>query len=158
MKPELFLNPGDPAPGFAATNQSGEQRTLADFLGKTVILYFYPKALTPGCTTQACALSEHLDAFTSRNCVVLGLSPDQPEKLARFTEKYHLNFDLLSDPDHAIADAYGVWGAKKFMGRVYDGIHRTTFIISDAGKILSTLHPVKTKTHHDDVLQVLDAL
>lgn len=158
MKPALFLNPGDQAPDFGAKDQSGALQSLANYSGKTVILYFYPKALTPGCTTQACALSEHLDAFTSRNCVVLGVSPDLPEKLMRFTEKYHLNFDLLSDPDHAIADAYGVWGAKKFMGRVYDGIHRTTFIISGEGKIASTLYPVKTKTHHNDVLQSLDAL
>ena len=158
MKPTLFLNSGDLAPTFTALDQTGKSHSLSDYAGKTLVLYFYPQALTPGCTTQACELTENLSAFADRNCVVLGISPDEPGKLARFATKYDLKFDLLSDPDHAIADAYGVWGPKKFMGRVYDGLHRTTFILSAEGRLLSTLYPVKTKTHHDDVLQLLDAL
>lgn len=153
---ELPLN--QPAPLFSAQNQRTENVTLADFLGKKVVLYFYPKAMTPGCTTQACGLRDSQTELAAENAVVLGISPDAPEKLQRFIDKYDLQFDLLSDPDHAIADAYGVWGPKKFMGKEYDGIHRITFIMDEQGVLRHVMAKVKTKTHHDDVLAVLKTL
>ena len=158
MKPDITLSSGMRAPAFEAIDQNNESVSLGQFAGKTVVLYFYPRAMTPGCTTQACELTQHHDAFASRNCVVLGVSPDLPEKLKRFEAKYQLAFTLLSDPDHVIASQYGVWGPKKFMGRVFDGIHRATFIIGPTGDIQETLYPVKTKTHHADVLALLDTL
>jgi len=158
MKPDIKLNTGDPSPSFTTKNQDNQNRSLSDFKGKTVVLYFYPKAMTPGCTTQACAIRDHQDEFNDRNAVVLGISPDVPARLQKFIEKQSLNFELLSDEDHKIADLFGVWGPKKFMGKVYDGIHRSTFIIDPEGKIQAIMHPVKTKTHHEDVLSLLDTL
>ena len=145
---------GTLAPNFSLKNQEEEKISLKDFKGeKNVVLYFYPKAMTPGCTVQACGIRDNKRKFSSINTVVFGLSPDSPERLARFREKEGLNFDLLSDPDHKIAEKYGVWGKKKFMGREYDGILRTTFIIGTDGRLKHIMDKVKTKTHHDDVLQ-----
>ena len=158
MKPNITLSQGMLAPTFDTLDQNSESVSLTQFAGKTVVLYFYPRAMTPGCTTQACELTQHHDAFNRRDCVILGVSPDTPEKLKRFESKYNLSFRLLSDLDHSIASLYGVWGPKKFMGRVFDGIHRATFIIGPSGKIQATMYPVKTKTHHDDVLALLDTL
>lgn len=141
------------APAFSLVNQDGQKISLKDFKGeKNVILYFYPKAMTPGCTTQACGLRDSKRKLTSSGTVVLGVSPDAPEKLAKFIAKEKLNFDLLSDPDHKIADKYGAWGPKKFMGKEYDGILRSTFIIGKDGKLKHIMSKVNTKTHHDDVL------
>ena len=149
---------GTTAPAFSLLNQNEEKISLKDLKGKNVVVYFYPKAMTPGCTTQACGIRDTKKEWTKNNTVVLGISPDEPKKLLKFQEKEGLNFDLLSDPDHAIADKYGVWGEKKFMGRVYDGIHRITFIIGPDGKIKHIMDDVKTKSHHDDVLKLIKEL
>lgn len=146
------------APKFKTVNQDGEAVSLADFRGQKVVLYFYPKALTPGCITQACGIRDQKDAFAELNTVVLGISPDAPKLLTRFTEKKELNFPLLSDEDHKIAESYGVWALKKFMGKEYIGIHRVTFIIDEKGKLKHIMAKVKTKTHHDDVIEILKNL
>lgn len=151
-------NTGAPAPEFTTVNQNEETVSLKDFRGKKVVLYFYPKAMTPGCTTQACGLRDSKAELEKRNAIALGISPDAPKRLVKFIEKESLNFDLLSDEDHSIADKFGVWGLKKFMGREFDGIHRITFIIDEAGKLAHVMEKVKTKSHHDDVLAVLDSL
>jgi peroxiredoxin Q/BCP len=114
--------------------------------------------MTPGCTTQACGIRDTQDEFEKRNAVVLGISPDAPSRLEKFIEKQSLNFDLLSDEDHKIAEKYGVWALKQFMGKEYVGIHRLTFIIDEKGKLVHIMEKVKTKSHHDDVLAILDSL
>lgn len=149
---------GAPAPDFTTLNQRDEQVSLSDFHGKKVILYFYPKAMTPGCTTQACGLRDSKAELDKRNTVVLGISPDAPKRLQKFIDKEGLNFDLLSDEDHAIADKYGVWALKKFMGKEYEGIHRITFVIDERGQLAAIMEKVKTKSHHDDVLALIDSL
>jgi peroxiredoxin Q/BCP len=146
---------GAVAPVFSLINQIGDVVNIKSFRGKNIVLYFYPKAMTPGCTTQACGIRDYKKEFTKANTVVFGISPDEPKKLLKFIEKEDLNFDLLSDPEHIIADKYGVWGLKKFMGREYMGIQRTTFIIGSDGKLKHIMDDVKTKTHHDDVLQFI---
>ena len=153
-----LLTPGTPAPAFSTVNQNGETVTLDSLKGKKVVLYFYPKALTPGCTTQACGIRDSQKDFSDRNTVVLGVSPDAPTKLTKFMDKHELNFDLLSDEDLALCNAYGVWGLKKFMGKEYDGVHRVTYIIDEDGVIRHVMGKVKTKSHHEDVLALLDEL
>lgn len=143
------------APDFTAQNQRAEEIKLSDFKGQKVLLYFYPKAMTPGCTTQACELTANLSEFEKLNTKVFGISPDKPERLQKFIDKESLNFDLLSDEDHSIAEAYGVWGLKKFMGKEYDGIHRTSFFIDEQGALKHIMEKVKTKTHHADALEIL---
>lgn len=144
---------GKAAPAFSLKNQNEEKISLKDFKSeKVVVLYFYPKASTPGCTVQACGIRDFKKKFSANGVVVLGVSPDEPAKLKKFEDKQGLNFDLLSDPDHKIADKYGAWGPKKFMGKEYDGILRSTFIIGKDGKIKHVMPKVKTKTHHEDVL------
>lgn len=143
------------APAFSALNQKSEAVTLKSLKGKKVVLYFYPKAMTPGCTTQACGIRDSREEFEKLNTVVLGISPDAPERLQKFIDKQELNFDLLSDEDHSIAEAYGVWALKKFMGKEYVGIHRVTFIIDEKGVLRHIMAKVKTKTHHDDVLEII---
>lgn len=152
--PEL----GQPAPDFTTQNQREEDVSLSDLKGKKVVLYFYPKAMTPGCTVQACGLRDTQKELEDRNVVVVGLSPDAPKRLQKFIDRDELNFDLLSDEDHAIAEKYGVWAMKKFMGREFMGVHRITFIIDEDGKLVHVMEKVKTKTHHDDLIAVLDAL
>lgn len=152
-----FPKIGSKVPAFELKNQSGETIKLSDYKGKKVVLYFYPKALTPGCTTQACGLRDAQAELQARNVAVFGLSPDPVEKLQKFADKYELNFDLLADEGHQVADQYGVWDLKKFMGREYMGIVRTTFILDEEGRLQHVIDKVKTKTHHDDVLQWLDA-
>lgn len=149
---------GEKAPDFTAINQKGETVSLKDFTGKKVVLYFYPKAMTPGCTTQACGLRDSQQAFIDRDAVILGVSPDAPARLQKFIDKEQLNFDLLSDEDHTVAESYGVWAMKKFMGKEYVGIHRLTFIIDENGKLTHIIEKVKTKSHHDDVLAILDSM
>ncbi len=153
------LKLGNMAPTFTLLNQAGEKVNLKDFRGKAhVVLYFYPKAMTPGCTVQACGLRDSKKELTKLGAVALGLSPDSVKRLMKFEEKESLNFDLLSDEDHAVADKYGVWALKKFMGREYMGIVRTTFIVDNAGRLVHIMDKVKTKTHHDDVLELLREL
>ncbi|WP_300424723.1 thioredoxin-dependent thiol peroxidase [uncultured Thalassolituus sp.] len=149
---------GQPAPDFTALNQKEEEVTLSQLKGKKVVLYFYPKAMTPGCTVQACGLRDTQAELNKRNVVVLGLSPDAPKRLQKFIDRDELNFDLLSDEDHAIAELYGVWDMKKFMGREFMGVHRLTFIVDEEGTLVHIMEKVKTKSHHDDLLAVLDAL
>ncbi len=153
------LKLGNMAPTFTLLNQAGEKVSLKDFRGKAnVVLYFYPKAMTPGCTVQACGLRDSRKQLAKLNAVALGLSPDSVKRLAKFEEKESLNFDLLSDEDHAVADKYGVWALKKFMGREYMGIVRTTFIVDIDGRLVNIMDKVKTKSHHDDVLDLLREL
>lgn len=148
-----FPEVGSAAPAFSLKNQRGETIKLADFKGdKNVVLYFYPKAMTPGCTVQACGIRDTKAEFAKLDTIVLGVSPDPYPRLARFEEKQQLNFDLLSDEDHAVTDAYGCWGMKKFMGREFMGVLRTSFVIDKQGKIRLVMDKVKTKTHHDDIL------
>ncbi len=147
---------GNLAPAFSLQDQNGDKVALKDFKGeKNVVLYFYPKALTPGCTTQACGIRDYKKEFAKVNTEVLGLSPDPVQKLIKFTEKRDLNFTLLADEDHKIADKYGVWGLKKFMGKEYMGINRMTFIIGKDGRLKHIMEKVKTKSHHDDVLNYI---
>lgn len=148
-----FPKIGNVAPAFSLLNQDGETVSLKDFRGNSkVVLYFYPKASTPGCTVQACGLRDSKKELAGVGAVAVGISPDPVKRLDNFRVKQSLNFDLLSDEDHAIADKYGAWGPKKFMGKEYDGILRTTFIIGDDGRLKHVMDKVKTKTHHDDVL------
>lgn len=146
---------GQPAPEFSALDQSEQTVALKDFRGKNVVLYFYPKAMTPGCTVQACGIRDTQKELADANTVVLGMSPDAPARLQKFIDKHELNFTLLSDEDNSIAEAYGVWALKKFMGKEYIGIHRLTFIIDTEGVLRHIIKKVKTKTHHDDVLEIL---
>jgi len=149
QKPEI----GKMAPLFALQDQNGQELALKDFRDqKIVVVYFYPKAMTPGCTTQACGIRDSKAEYDAQDIVVLGLSPDPFERLKRFEDKQNLNFSLLSDPEHKVADKFGVWGLKKFMGREFDGIHRSTFIIGKDGRLKHIMAKVKTKSHHDDVL------
>ena len=148
-----FPKIGNLAPNFTLLNQDGEKVSLKDFRDKKkVVLYFYPKAMTPGCTVQAQGLRDQKAALTRRSTVVLGVSPDLPERLAKFRDKEGLNFDLLSDPDHKVAKAYGAFGLKKMYGKEFQGILRMTFIIGKDGKLKSIMEKVKTKSHHEDIL------
>lgn len=144
------------APNFALYNQKGELVELKSFRGKSnVVVYFYPKASTPGCTTQACGVRDYKMQFDAINTVVLAISPDALTKLKKFDDKYSLAFSLLSDENHAIAEAYGVWGLKKFMGREYMGILRTSFLIDHLGKLRHIMDKVNTKTHHEDLIEYI---
>lgn len=155
----MSLTTGSPAPDFSLQNQDGETITLSQFKGdKTVVVYFYPKALTPGCTMQACGIRDIEKELADRNTIVLGLSPDPVSKLAKFRERHDLNFALLADEDHAIAEAYGIWQLKRFMGKEYMGVVRTTFIVGVDGKIAKVMDDFKTKSHHETLLAVLDSL
>ncbi len=149
------LKQGEKAPHFSLLNQHNETVSLADFSGKKVLVYFYPKALTPGCTTQACGLRDIKAELDALNTVVIGISPDAPKKLANFEEKKALNFTLLSDEDHQVAEQFGVWGEKKFMGRVYDGVHRISFLVDENGVIEHVFDKFKTSEHADVVLDYL---
>lgn len=144
---------GQLAPNFALLNQRNELVELKSFKGKSnLVVYFYPKASTPGCTVQACGIRDYAFELKQLNTVVLAISPDAPSKLQKFDTKYDLGFNLLSDEDHSVADSYGVWGLKKFMGREFMGIIRTSFIIDINGRLVKILEKVNTKTHNDDVI------
>jgi len=147
---------GNLAPTFTLLDQNGKKVSLKDFKGKNnVVVYFYPKAMTPGCTLQACGIRDYKKEFAKTKTVVLAISPDAPDRLKRFEDKQELNFTLLSDEDHKIADKYGSWGPKKFMGKEYDGILRQTFIINKEGKLIHMMPKFKTKSHHEDVLSYI---
>lgn len=152
------LQAGDSAPQFTLLDQHNHSVSLSDFKGKKVLVYFYPKALTPGCTTQACGLRDAKTELEKLGVVILGISPDAPKKLAQFTEKKDLNFTLLADENHQVAEQFGVWGEKKFMGRTYDGIHRISFLIDEEGKIQHVFDKFKTGEHHQVVLDYLQSL
>ena len=150
---------GNLAPAFTLTDQNGNGISLKDFRGKKyVVLYFYPKAMTPGCTVQACGLRDSLPSLEQFEAVALGVSPDPVTRLKNLKRRRDLNFTLLSDEDHALANKYGVWGLKKFMGREFMGIIRTTFIIDKKGRVVHIMDKVKTKTHHEDVAKILAEL
>lgn len=149
------LKEGDLAPSFEGVNQNNELIKLSDFLGKKVILYFYPKDMTPGCTAQACNLGENYSLLTEKGMVVIGVSADSVARHQKFTEKYNLPFNLIADESKEIIKAYGVWGMKKLYGREYEGIYRETFIINEEGNIEKVILKVKTKTHTEQVLEVL---
>ena len=140
------------APEFTLEDQNGKMVSLKDFRGKNVVVYFYPKAMTPGCTVQACSVRDSQSKLNDANIVVLGISADPVKKLKQFESKDKLNFTLLSDPEHKLIESYGSWGMKKFMGREYMGISRQSFLIDQSGKIIHIMNKVDTKTHHDDVL------
>lgn len=147
---------GSKAPAFTLKNQLGDTVKLSDYKDrKNVVLYFYPKAMTPGCTTQACGIRDSIRQFDKLDTVVLGVSPDPVEKLQKFIDKEDLNFDLLSDEDHAVAEKYGAWGLKKFMGKEYMGILRQTYIIDKQLKLRHIMEKVTTKTHHYDVTNII---
>ncbi|EIJ68054.1 thioredoxin-dependent thiol peroxidase [Pasteurella bettyae] len=150
------LKIGDFAPQFTLPNQDNELVSLSPLKGKKVLVYFYPKALTPGCTTQACGLRDAKVKLDQLGIVILGISPDTPSQLMRFIEKKALNFTLLSDVDHQVAEQFGIWGEKNFMGKVYDGIHRISFLIDEQGRIEQVFDKFKTKDHHEVVLNYLE--
>ncbi len=150
-----MLEPGARAPDFALPDQDGREVKLSDFRGQNVVLYFYPKADTPGCTTQACGVRDHRADYERAGAVVLGVSPDPVAKVKRFHDKQGLNFALLADEGHAVADEYGVWVQKSMYGKTYFGNERTTFVIDDAGRVTEVLRKVKPGEHDDRVLAAL---
>ena len=150
-----MIQSGDKAPQFALVDQDGNEVTLEDLAGQRVVLYFYPKALTPGCTTQACGVREHRLDYDKAGAVVVGVSPDEPERLRRFADKHELEFTLLSDPGHEVAEAYGVWVEKSLYGRKFWGNERTTFVIDENGTVATVLRRVKPKAHDAMVLKAL---
>ncbi len=147
--------PGAPAPDFTLTSDSGETVSLGALRGKPVVLYFYPKDDTPGCTTQACGIRDAWGEFERAGAVVLGVSPDSAESHAAFREKYDLPFTLLADPYHTAADAYGVWGERTFRDTTYMGIERSTFVIDGDGRVVAEMRNVKPDAHADGVLAAL---
>jgi peroxiredoxin Q/BCP len=151
----MALQPGDPAPDFTLPDQEGDPVSLSALRGGTVVLYFYPKADTPGCTTQACGVRDHRPAYEQAGAVVLGVSPDPVNKVAKFDQKFGLGFPLLADEDHSVAEAYGVWVQKSMYGRKYMGNERTTFVISPDGTISEVFRKVKPAEHDERVLEAL---
>lgn len=153
-----MLEPGKKAPAFTLPNQDGEKVKLTDLKGRRVVLYFYPKADTPGCTTQACGIRDHAADYADRDVVVLGVSPDPVAKVKKFHDKHDMNFTLLADEDHAVAEKYGVWAEKSMYGRTYWGNLRATFIIDADGKIAHVIPKVSPAKHDGEVLAALDAM
>jgi peroxiredoxin Q/BCP len=149
------IEEGNPAPDFELPSDNGEKVKLSSLRGKPVVLYFYPKDDTPGCTTQACGIRDAYGEFERAGAVVLGISPDDEASHGKFKSKYDLPFTLLADADHGVADAYGVWGEKKYMGRSYMGVNRSTFVIGPDGTVTKVMRNVKPATHADDVLAAL---
>ena len=147
----FHLKEGDKAPEFNITDQNGKVHKIADYKGKKVILYFYPKDLTPGCTVQSCNLRDNYESLKSEGFEVIGVSADDEKKHQKFIAKHNLPFDLLADTNREVLNNYGVWGEKKFMGKTYDGIHRTTFVIDENGIIEKIIRKVKTKIHTEQI-------
>jgi thioredoxin-dependent peroxiredoxin len=152
------ISAGISAPDFTLKDETGEARSLADFQGKPLVLYFYPKDDTPGCTTQACTFRDDYSAYEETGVRIVGVSPDSPKSHAKFKEKYGLPFPLLADEDHQVADQYGVWGPKKYMGKSYEGVHRTTFLIDAEGKIARVFENVKPAENSGEILEALKSL
>jgi peroxiredoxin Q/BCP len=148
----MSLQIGSPAPAFSANNQNGELKTLASYSGKKLVLYFYPKDDTPGCTAEACSLRDNYEALLAQGYAILGVSPDKEAKHQKFIEKYNLPFDLLADTDNAVALAYGVWVEKSMYGRKYMGIARTTFLIDEQGNLSEIIEKVDTKNHANQII------
>ena len=151
----MALKAGDPAPDFALEDQHGKTVKLSDLRGKRVILYFFPRADTPGCTTQACSLRDAREEIDTAGATVIGISPDKPTAQGKFDTKYGLGFALLSDPDHAVADAYGAWGERSMYGKKYMGIVRSAFVIDEAGQVVESIYKISPK---DTVPKTLKAL
>jgi len=149
------IEEGKPAPDFELSSDAGETIRLSELRGKPVVLYFYPKDDTPGCTTQACGIRDAYSEFEQEGAVVLGVSPDDERSHAKFRKKYELPFALLADPDHRVAEQYGVWGEKKYMGRTYLGVKRWTFVIDEDGNVKKVFPDAKPAEHANDVLAVL---
>ncbi len=147
------LKPGDAAPAFSAPDQTGATRSLADYAGRKLVLYFYPKDDTPGCTAEACDLRDNYHRFQAEGYAILGVSPDTAKKHVKFIEKFALPFDLLADTEHTVSEAFGVWGEKKFMGRTYMGVTRTTFVIDADGKLQDVIEKVDTAAHTGQILK-----
>ncbi|ARV08600.1 thioredoxin-dependent thiol peroxidase [Winogradskyella sp. PC-19] len=148
------LKVGDKAPNFEALDQDGNTIKLSDYKGKKLVVFFYPKASTPGCTAEACNLNDNFKRFESQNYAILGVSADSQKRQSNFKKKYGFEYPLLADEDKSVIEAFGVWGPKKFMGKEYDGIHRTTFVIDEDGVLEDVILKVKTKAHAE---QILDA-
>ncbi len=146
------LKVGDKAPNFSGVDQNGTAHTLADYKGKKLVVFFYPKANTPGCTAEACDLRDNFERFQSNNYALLGVSADSQNAQLKFKDKFNFPFPLLADEDKSVIHAFGVWGPKKFMGKEYDGIHRTTFVIKESGIIEQIISDVKTKAHAAQIL------
>lgn len=146
------LQAGDKAPQFSAKDQDGKTHSLEDYKGKKLVVFFYPKASTPGCTAEACNLRDNWKRFKENGYEILGVSADSAKRQQNFKDKYDLPFPLLADEDKEVINAFGVWGPKKFMGKEYDGIHRTTFVIDEKGNISDVISKVKTKEHADQIL------
>jgi len=153
-----MIEAGTTAPDFTLPDQDGEDVSLSDFRGRPVVLYFYPKADTPGCTTQACGIRDHRADYENAGAVVLGVSPDRVADVKKFADKQSLDFRLLADADHAVCDTYGVWGEKSMYGRTYMGAQRATFIIDPGGTVATVFPKVSPKTHDDVVLKALGEL
>ena len=151
----MLLETNIPAPDFSLEDETGKTRTLSEFKGKPVVLYFYPKDDTPGCTTEACSFRDDYSTYSESGVVILGVSPDTVKSHAKFKEKYNLPFTLLADADHKVCDQYGAWGPKKFMGKEYEGVLRTTYLIGADGNILQVFPNVKPAGHSGQVLQAI---
>lgn len=149
----ITLTKGDKAPDFSGVDQDGNKHTLADYKGKKLVVFFYPKASTPGCTAEACDLRDNFERFKANNYELLGVSADSQSRQSKFKEKYNLPFPLIADEDKTLINAFGVWGPKKFMGRLFDGINRTTFVIDENGVIDEVITNVKTKAHAEQLLK-----
>jgi peroxiredoxin Q/BCP len=150
-----MVEEGQPAPDFELTSDTGESVRLSALRGKPVVVYFYPRDDTPGCTAQACGIRDNYDAFGEAGAVVLGISPDDESTHVKFKQKYGLPFTLLADPDHRVAEQYGVWGERKLYGKTYMGIQRSTFVIDPEGTVARVMRRVKPDTHADQVLEAL---
>ncbi|HAE58274.1 MAG TPA: thioredoxin-dependent thiol peroxidase [Anaerolineae bacterium] len=148
----MSIQTGSPAPKFSLPDETGAIRSLSDFAGQTIILYFYPKDDTPGCTTEACNFRDDYSAFEQAGVTILGVSPDSPKSHAKFKEKFNLPFSLLADEQHEVCEQFGVWGPKKFMGREYMGVARTTFVIGADGMVKKIFENVKPADHSAEVL------
>jgi len=149
------IQAGSPAPEFSLFDEDEQTHHLKDYRGQTVVLYFYPKDDTPGCTTEACNFRDDYSAYQEAGVVILGVSPDTPKKHTKFKAKYELPFTLLADTDHQVCELYGVWGPKKFMGREYEGVYRTTFLIDPEGVIQKVFENVKPANHSAEILSIL---
>jgi len=150
-----MIEEGKPAPDFELATDTGERVKLSDYRGQAVVLYFYPRDDTPGCTVEACGFRDSYDDFVKRGAVVLGVSPDDEASHVKFKDKFSLPFTLLADPEHAVADQYGVWGEKKFAGKTYFGVNRTTFLIDSDGNVAKVMKNVKPDGHPQQVLAAL---